>query len=104
MEEQKTKSPKMGVIKNKKESSSSEPTQKLSYEQLNEACSQLYQQNQKLIQQVQQMNLTNMFKRMDYLFLVLKYEAVIKDPEFVGSCVEEIKASLTPTDSAEEEG
>lgn len=69
--------------------------QKLTYEQLNDACSQLYQQNQYLQNQLKQANLTNMFKRLDYLFKVLECEKVIKDSEFINNCVEEIKDALT---------
>lgn len=73
--------------------------QKLTYEQLNEACSQLYQQNQYLQNQLKQANLTNMFKRLDYLFKVLENENVIKDSEFIANCVEEIKDALTIAES-----
>jgi len=71
-----------------------ENNQKLSYEQLNEACSQLYQQNQNLLRQLQQANLTNMFKRLDYLFNVLNYNSLF-DADFVYDCVKEIKEALT---------
>jgi hypothetical protein len=70
------------------------PDKKLSYEELNNTCVQLYQQNQHLLKQMSQMNMTNMFKRLDYLFMVLKYESVIKDAEFVNACVEEIKTAI----------
>ena len=68
---------------------------KLSYEQLNNICSQLYQENQNLNRQLQQLNMANMFKRLDYLFKVLEFEAVIKDPEFLNSCISEIKDAMT---------
>lgn len=68
--------------------------QKLTYEQLNETCMQLYQQNQVLTKQLQQSNYTNMFKRLDYLFLVLKYAEVIDDYDFVNDCIDEIKDAL----------
>ena len=68
--------------------------QKLTYEQLNNICSELYQQNQQLQRQLQQANMVNMFKRLDYLFLVLKYEGVFKDPDFVNECIEEIKGAI----------
>lgn len=94
MEEKKlNKNVKMGV--------SQKEEQKLSYEQLNEACSQLYQQNQQLIKQLQQANLTNMFKRLDYLFMVLRYSEVIKDADFLNNCITEIKEALT-IDASEE--
>ena len=68
--------------------------QKLTYEQLNETCMQLYQQNQMLTKQLQQANYANMFKRLDYLFLVLKYAEVIDDYDFVNDCIDEIKDAL----------
>ena len=95
MEEKKLK-----AVKGGKE----EKEQKLSYEQLNEVCSQLYQQNQNLIKQLQQANATNMFRRLDYLFKVLEFESVIKDSDFINSCVEEIKeAMIIPAEEKEEE-
>ena len=69
--------------------------QKLSYDELNNACSQLYQQNQVLSRQVQQLNMTNMFKRLDYLFMVLQHESMFTDREFVNSCIQEIQEALT---------
>ena len=83
--------------------------QKLSYEQLNEACAQLYQQNQNLLRQLQQANMTNMFKRLDYLFMVVKYKEAFRKP-FVENVVMEIEEALTVTreeekeDSKEKEG
>lgn len=85
------------VQKDKKEKTEN---QKLTYEQLNEACAQLYQQNQVLSKQLQQQNMALMFKRLDYLFMVLKYNEVIDDREFIEACVDEIKEALT-TDKAE---
>jgi hypothetical protein len=80
--------------------------QKLTYEQLNDACAQLYQQNQVLAKQLQQANMTNMFKRLDYLFMALNYSSVINDNDFIGRCVEEIKEALTiaPAEEDKEEG
>ena len=72
-----------------------EKQQRLSYEQLNDVCSQLYQQNQQLSRQVQQLNMSNMFKRLDYLFQVLNYSSIINDPDFIGDCVSEIKEAMT---------
>lgn len=76
--------------------------QKLTYEQLNEACGQLYQQNQNLMKQLQQANLTNMFRRLDYLFMVLKYSSTFNDEKFVNACVEEIKEAIS-IDSGKED-
>lgn len=78
---------------NKEDASKNE--KKLSYEQLNDVCSQLYQQNQYLQNQLKQSNLTNAFKRLDYLFKVLEFERVIKDSDFIYGCIQEIKDVLT---------
>lgn len=91
MEEKKLKQAKSKV---EGESSNQEKPQRLSYEQLNNICSELYQQNQNLQRQLQQANMVNMFKRLDYLFLVLKYEGVFKDPDFVNECIDEIKGAI----------
>ena len=102
--EEKTKKPEMKVIKGADAQDNKE--QKLSYEQLNQVCSELYQQNQNLMKQLQYANQTNMFKRLDYLFMVLQYESVIKDPDFINSCVAEIKEAMIiqPEESNSEEG
>lgn len=83
MEEKKTKQTKDGK------------DQKLTYEQLNEACSQLFQQNQYLTKQVRELSAYNAFKRLDYLFKVLELADVFNDAGFVGSCIDELKQALT---------
>ena len=78
----------------------------LSYDELKNVAGQLSQQNQQLNMMLQQANMTNMFKRLDYLFEVLKYANTFNDDEFVGKCVAEIKEALTivPSEEDEEEG
>lgn len=90
MEEQKEK-----VVEMQPNVKKSDNPQKYTYEQLNEICIELSRQNRELVQRINQMDLTNMFRRLDYLFMVLKYESVFKDATFVGSCVDEIKEALT---------
>ena len=97
MEEQKEKTVKMDVIKNEG------TPKKLTYEELNNTCAQLYQQNQQLLRQVQQLNNAAMFKRLDYLFLVLQNEKVFNDKDFVNSCTNEIKEALSVEPAAHKE-
>lgn len=97
MEEQKNKTVRMDVIKNE------DTSKKLTYEELNNTCAQLYQQNQQLLRQVQQLNNTVMFKRLDYLFLVLQNENVFNDKSFVDSCTNEIKEALSVEPAAHKE-
>lgn len=96
MEEKKTKNVEMKQPEEKR--------QRLTYEQLNETCAQLYQQNQQLARQVSQLNMSNMFKRLDYLFLVLQHASVINDAKFVQACVDEIKEAMTVKEEESKEG
>jgi hypothetical protein len=98
MEEKKAKEVKMNSVKTSKENT---PKQKLSYDQLNDACNQLFQQNQQLRKALQEMNAANMFKRLDYLFKVVELGATFKDADFVNSCMDEIKEALTVPDDKE---
>ena len=56
------------VVKNETQAT---PNEKPTYEDLNNWCYQLAEQNRKLKAQVQSMNLTNAFKRQDYLFEII---------------------------------
>jgi hypothetical protein len=86
-----------------KDNKESQEQQKLTYEQLNTICSELYQQNQALTKRLQEANLVNMFKRLDYLFTVIENANVIKDSEFINACIAEIKdAMMTPKNCPEE--
>ena len=74
----------------------------LSYEELKNVAGQLSQQNQQLNMMLQHANMTNMFKRMDYLFKVLELKQCF-DPEFIIACSDEIKELMTPPVENEEE-
>ena len=67
---------------------------KLSYEELNDIARQLSQQNQQLYAQLQRVNMTNAFRRLDYLFKVVENGALFT-PEFLDNCISEIEESLT---------
>ena len=74
---------------------------KYSYEELNNIASQLSQQNQQLYQQLQRANMTNMFKRLDYLFKVIENGAMFS-PAFTDKCIKEIEDSMTLEEEVEE--
>ena len=74
----------------------------LSYEELKNVAGELSQQNQQLNMMLQQANMTNMFKRMDYLFKVLELKQCF-DSEFIIACSDEIKELMTPPVENEEE-
>lgn len=75
--------------------------QKLTYDQLNQACNQLFQQNQYLNKQLKELNTYNMFKRLDYLFKVVEFAPTFKDAEFVNYCTDEIKDALVIPENTE---
>ncbi len=98
MEDKKAKTVKMDVNNN----GGNGARQKLTYEQLNDACNQLFQQNQQLARRVRELDNYNYFKRLDYLFKVLdsysaasKVNVVTFDPDFIESCVSEIQDAVT---------
>lgn len=63
--------------------------QKMSYEELEQLAAQLSQQSQQLYARLQQADMTNMFKRLDYLFKVVENHNQFP-AEFVTTCVAEI--------------
>lgn len=75
---------------------------KLTYEQLNDACNQLLQQNRQLIVQNNDLKEVVMNKRIDYLFKVLEYSKEFSS-DFVGSCASEIEGALTVDKEEEKE-
>lgn len=72
--------------------------QKMSYEELENVAAQLSQQNQQLFVRLQQADMTNMFKRLDYLFKVVKYNNEFPE-EFTKNCIEEIVSIMTITET-----
>lgn len=75
---------------------------KLSYEDLENLCHQLSDQSQTLYRKLQEANLTNMFKRLDYLFAVVENKDAFPD-DFVKKCVDEVITSMTLPEPEKEE-
>lgn len=63
---------------------------KMSYEQLSDMAWKLNEQVNTLYKKLQESNLYNTFKRLDYLFKVMEYSHMFDD-SFVKDCTEEIK-------------
>jgi hypothetical protein len=83
------------------ETAQNEP-KKLSYEELEKIALNLQEQCQKLYAQNQEMQVGMMFKRLDYLFKVLKYYSLL-ETDFVRKCAKEIQELLTVDTSNNEE-
>lgn len=84
-----------------------EETKKISYEDLQKAAGQLYQQNQQLINKCKQyeeqmQRLNNVEVRLHYLFEVLDKGSYF-DNDFIDVCVNEVKEIMTIKEEAEEE-
>lgn len=95
MEEQKTKTLNM----------KGEETQekKFTYEQLNDACNQLLQQNRELVMRNRELEQFVMNKRLDYLFKVLEFSKEFSS-DFIGNCASEIQEAMTlPQEETKEE-
>ena len=76
--------------------------QKMSYEQLQQVAHQLSEQTRQLYEQLQKANLTNMFKRLDYLFKVVENAHMFSE-DFVKQCTEEIVDTITLPDPKDTE-
>lgn len=80
----------------------SEQPQKMSYEQLEQIAHQLSEQSRQLYGQLQKANLSNMFKRLDYLFKVIENSRMFSQ-SFISKCVDEIEGTITlPEDTKDE--
>ncbi len=75
--------------------------QKLTYEQLNDACNQLWQQNKQLVARNRELETFAMNKRLDYLFKVLELSNQFSS-DFVRNCSSEIEQAMTIPQDIEE--
>ena len=98
MEEQKKK------VSEMQPATKAERPEKMSYEQLENIAHQLSEQNKQLYMKLQAVNMSNMFKRLDYLFKVAENGHIFKQ-DFLEECVAEIEKIMTvpKEDNAEEE-
>ena len=78
-----------------------EENKKLTYEQLQNVAANLSTQVQQLNRQLQEANMFNAFKRLDYLFKVVDSTGPF-DTDFILTCVDEIKKIMTIEDNKEE--
>lgn len=67
---------------------------KLSYEELEQRVIGLQSMNQQLMMQIQKMDLSNVLKRLDYLFKVLE-QGHYFNTDFVDKVVQEIESTIT---------
>ena len=80
--------------------------EKLSYEELENVCHQLSEQSRTLYQRLQDADMNNMFRRLDYLFEVIKNEGVFinrGEHAFFNKCIDEIVALMTIPEMEPEE-
>lgn len=79
-----------------------EEAKKLTYEQLNDACNQLWQQNKQLAVRNRELEQFAVNKRLEFLFKVLEFSREFSS-DFVGICAKEIEEALTIPQQKEEE-
>ena len=75
--------------------------EKMSYEQLENIAHQLSNQAKQLYAKLQEANMVNMFKRLDYLFKVVENAHAFNEA-FVAKCVAEIEDLMTVPETEEE--
>lgn len=71
-------------------------TKKFTYEQLEGIAANLSSQVQQLGVKLQEANMINVFKRLDYCFKVVDSASTLFSPEFVERCAKEIEELMTP--------
>ena len=96
MEEQKKKVVKM------QPATKDERPEKLSYEQLENVAHQLSEQTKQLYMKLQAANMSNMFKRLDYLFKVVENGHMFKQ-DFLEKCIAEIEEIMTVPEETDKE-
>lgn len=74
---------------------------KMSYEQLEDVAHQLSEQVRQLYAKLQESNLGNMFKRLDYLFKAIENAHAFNE-EFISKCTSEIESLMTLPDPEDE--
>ena len=85
------------------ENKENKEVKKLSYEQLEQIANQYSEQARQLYLKLQEVNMTNMFKRMDYLFKVVENNKVFSS-DFVKKCINELEELMKlPEETKEEE-
>ena len=75
--------------------------EKPSYEQLERDIAGLKSMNNQLLMQLQQINMSNLFKRLDYLFKVVEFREVF-NADFAKRCADEIEGHITLPETADE--
>lgn len=77
--------------------------EKMSYEQLENVAHQLSEQNRQLFAKLQELNMANMFKRLDYLFKVVENGHMFHmfQQDFLEKCIAEVESLMTVPEQEE---
>ena len=75
--------------------------EKMSYDQLESVAHQLSEQNRQMFAKIQELNMANVFKRLDYLFKVIANGHMFKQ-DFFEKCIAEIESIMTVPEQEEE--
>ena len=74
--------------------------EEMSYEQLENVAHQLSEQNRQLFAKLQELNMTNVFKRLDYLFKVIENGHMFEQ-NFLEKCIAEVESLMTVPEQEE---
>lgn len=99
----------MGEVKEMKIASKNEAKEKMSYEQLeniahqmSEQSKQLYTQNQQLARALEAAEMSNFFKKLDYLWNIIHSESPYLTEEFKIKCGEEFMEAMSSKEAEED--
>ena len=95
----------MEIVKNETAEKTAKMTkkEKMSYEELENIAHQLSEQSRVLMQKLQEANMGNMFKRLDYLFKIIEFEHMF-DGNFIDKCIKEVQDMISiPEEEPNEE-
>lgn len=85
-------------MEEKQEKKELQRPEKMSYEQLENVAHQLSEQSRQLYAKLQEINMANTFKRLEYLFKVLEHSMHFSE-EFCRKCAAEIEDLITIPES-----
>lgn len=84
------------MTKGEEPSRDSNPNEKMSYEQLEQLAHQLSEQSRMLAQRLREMEMTNTFKRIEYLFKVVESTNPSFTTDQMTKCADEIMNIIMP--------
>ena len=83
---------------------SKEQSKKYTYEELEQICAKVVEDNRNMVAQLRRMQQNYLFQRIDFLLKIIGLADKFNDAEFINTCVDEVKtAMIIPEEETKEE-